>query len=90
MFVDAIQGGMRPNLVSPILPVGTNQQIASNWNFAFFTSGGGEPESELGSVRAIQMEFETTVRFWPSLGLTYRTITAPLERARDTSRSTSA
>lgn len=62
MFVDAIQGGMRPNLVSPISPSGANEQIASNWNFAFFTTGGGEPESELGSVRAIQMEFETTVR----------------------------
>jgi hypothetical protein len=36
-------------------------QIASRWNFAFFTTGGGSEESKLGAVRAIQMEFETTV-----------------------------
>lgn len=51
MFVHAMQSGMRPNL------------IASSWNFAFFASNGGNEESELGSVRAIQMEFTTTVRF---------------------------
>lgn len=47
MFVHAIQG-MMPN------------HIASRWNFAFFTSGGGETPSSLGDVRAVQMEFETT------------------------------
>ena len=36
-------------------------KLASRWNFAFFTSGGGNEESKLGSVRAVQMEFETTV-----------------------------
>ncbi|KAJ9126416.1 hypothetical protein QFC24_002155 [Naganishia onofrii] len=48
MFVHAIQG-MMPN------------KVASRWNFAFFTSGGGQqPSSEYSNVRAIQMEFETT------------------------------
>ncbi|KAJ9090655.1 hypothetical protein QFC19_009513 [Naganishia cerealis] len=47
MFVHAIQG-MMPN------------KVASRWNFAFFTSGGGKPSSEYTNVRAIQMEFETT------------------------------
>ncbi|KAL7421646.1 putative cell survival pathways protein [Cryptotrichosporon argae] len=52
-FVHAIQG-MRPNLV------------ASRWNFCFFTSGGGNAESNLGSVRAVQMEFETTDDYGPA------------------------
>lgn len=69
MFVHAIQG-MMPNKVS----LGSDftgqpnahaaaplQQVASRWNFAFFTSGGGQPSSEFTNVRAIQMEFETTV-----------------------------
>ncbi len=47
-FIHAIQG-MRPN------------NVATRWNFCYFTSGGGEQESELGTVRAVQMEFETTV-----------------------------
>jgi hypothetical protein len=47
MFVHAIQG-MRPN------------NVASRWNFAFFTTGGGREVSKLGTVRAVQMEFETT------------------------------
>ena len=38
-------------------------QLASRWNFCFFTSGGGNKDSELGSVRAVQMEFETTVGY---------------------------
>lgn len=51
MFVHAIQG-MRPD------------SVASRWNFAFFTTGGGNPEDEkLGHVRAVLMEFETTVGF---------------------------
>ncbi|KAK8864504.1 hypothetical protein IAR55_001754 [Kwoniella newhampshirensis] len=53
IFIHAIQG-MRPNLV------------ASRWNFAFFTSGGGFEEGKLGSVRAVQMEFETTDDYGPS------------------------
>ncbi|RSH79877.1 putative cell survival pathways protein [Apiotrichum porosum] len=53
MFVHAMQSGMRPNL------------IASSWNFAFFASNGGNEESELGSVRAIQMEFTTTDDYGP-------------------------
>lgn len=52
MFVGAIQG-MRPDT------------IASRWNFAFFTSGGGIEPSSLGEVRAIQMEFETTNAYGP-------------------------
>ncbi|WWD17189.1 hypothetical protein CI109_101627 [Kwoniella shandongensis] len=52
-WIHAIQG-MRPNLV------------ASRWNFAFFTNGGGFGEDEkLGSVRALQMEFETTDDYGP-------------------------
>lgn len=47
MFVHAIQG-MRPN------------NVASRWNFAFFTTGGGREKTKLGDVRAVQMEFETT------------------------------
>jgi len=47
MFVHAIQG-MRPN------------NVAARWNFAFFTTGGGRELSKLGTVRAVQMEFETT------------------------------
>ncbi|ORX36571.1 oxidative stress survival, Svf1-like protein [Kockovaella imperatae] len=46
-FIHAIQG-MRPDT------------LATRWNFAFFSSGGGKEESKLGSVRAVQMEFETT------------------------------
>jgi hypothetical protein len=42
-------------------------QLASRWNFGFFTSGGGKAESKLGSVRAVQMEFSTTVSCRPSL-----------------------
>lgn len=37
-------------------------QLASRWNFAFFTTIAGEEDSELGRVSAIQMEFQTTVR----------------------------
>ncbi|WVQ80796.1 hypothetical protein IAT38_002901 [Cryptococcus sp. DSM 104549] len=51
MFVHAIQG-MKPD------------SVASRWNFAFFTTAGGE-EGKLGSVRAIQMEFETTDDYGP-------------------------
>lgn len=47
-FIHAIQG-MRPN------------NIASRWNFCYFTTGGGQAAGELGTVRAVQMEFETTV-----------------------------
>lgn len=46
MFVHAIQG-MRPNL------------IASRWNFAFFSTAPGKEDEKLGSVSAIEMEFET-------------------------------
>ncbi|ORY32787.1 oxidative stress survival, Svf1-like protein [Naematelia encephala] len=52
MFVNAIQG-MRPD------------SLASRWNFAFFTTGGGHPDGELGTVRALQMEFETTDGYGP-------------------------
>lgn len=47
MFVHAIQG-LRPD------------NVASRWNFAFFTSAQGIEDEKFGSVRAIQMEFETT------------------------------
>ncbi|WOO81201.1 Survival factor 1 [Vanrija pseudolonga] len=53
MFVHAIQGGMRPNLT------------AARWNFTFFTTGGGYEDSEIGSVRAIFMEFQTTDDYGP-------------------------
>jgi hypothetical protein len=46
MFVAAIQG-LRPDAV------------AARWNFAFFTTTQGSEDERLGSVRAIQMEFET-------------------------------
>ncbi|KAH8086833.1 oxidative stress survival, Svf1-like protein [Filobasidium floriforme] len=46
MFVAAIQG-LRPDAV------------ASRWNFAFFTTTQASEDEKLGSVRAIQMEFET-------------------------------
>lgn len=36
-------------------------QIARRWNFTYFTTGGTQEKSELGSVRAVQMEFQTTV-----------------------------
>ncbi|RXK37072.1 hypothetical protein M231_05660 [Tremella mesenterica] len=52
MFVRAIQG-MRPD------------SLATRWNFAFFTTGGGIEEGPLGGVRAIQMEFETTDAYGP-------------------------
>ncbi|OCF38717.1 survival factor 1 [Kwoniella heveanensis CBS 569] len=75
MFVHAIQG-MRPNLV------------ASRWNFAFFTTAGGEEDAKLGGVRAIQMEFETTDDYGPkgaksgrtkaNIGCVYTTKSAPL------------
>ncbi|BEJ16373.1 hypothetical protein CspHIS471_0509780 [Cutaneotrichosporon sp. HIS471] len=48
VFIHAIQSGMRPNL------------IARRWNFTYFTTGGTAEKSELGSVRAVQMEFQTT------------------------------
>lgn len=55
MFVHAMQSGMLPNL------------IAARWNFCFFASGGGNAEdTELGSVRAIQMEFGTTDGYGPA------------------------
>jgi hypothetical protein len=68
MFVHAIQG-MMPNKVRPYSEVCENVcsihaflfKVASRWNFAFFTSGGGQPSSDFTNVRAIQMEFETTV-----------------------------
>lgn len=68
-FIHAIQG-MRPDSVSRTslassrmhkLLQSLTTQLASRWNFGFFTSGGGKAESKLGSVRAVQMEFETTV-----------------------------
>ncbi|KAK1924293.1 oxidative stress survival, Svf1-like protein [Papiliotrema laurentii] len=75
MFVHAIQG-MRPD------------SIASRWNFAFFTSGGGKEESKLGAVRAIQMEFETTDAYGPTgpksgrtkvnIGTVYTTAKSPV------------
>jgi hypothetical protein len=34
-------------------------QVASRWNFAFFTTTQASEDEKLGSVRAIQMEFET-------------------------------
>ncbi|OXH41948.1 survival factor 1 [Cryptococcus neoformans] len=52
IFIHAIQG-MRPNL------------IASRWNFCFFSTAPGQDEEKLGSVRAFQMEFETTDDFGP-------------------------
>jgi hypothetical protein len=48
IFIHAIQSGMRPN------------NIARRWNFTYFTTGGTAEKSELGSVRAVQMEFQTT------------------------------
>lgn len=36
-------------------------QAASRWNFGFFTTAGDAGDSKLGTVRALQMEFETTV-----------------------------
>ncbi|WVR06944.1 hypothetical protein IAU60_003980 [Kwoniella sp. DSM 27419] len=75
MFVNAIQG-MRPNL------------IASRWNFAFFTTVGGQDDAKLGGVRAIQMEFETTDDYGPkgaksgrtkvNIGCIYTTKASPL------------
>jgi len=50
MFVGAIQG-MRPD------------SVASRWNFAFFTSGGGNENGKFGDVRAVQMELETTDQY---------------------------
>ncbi|WVO16105.1 hypothetical protein L204_103772 [Cryptococcus depauperatus] len=74
MFVHAIQG-MRPNLV------------ASRWNFGFFTTAPGEEDAKLGSVRAIQMEFETIDEYGPkgsksgrtkvNFGAIYSTKTSP-------------
>ncbi|RSH87266.1 putative cell survival pathways protein [Saitozyma podzolica] len=52
MLVHAIQG-MRPD------------SLASRWNFAYFTSGGGFEDSKLGTVRAVQMEFSTTDSYGP-------------------------
>src|SRR4051794_33678382 len=43
-------------------------QVAARWNFAFFTTGGGRELSKLGTVRAVQMEFETTVSGRPFCG----------------------
>jgi hypothetical protein len=73
MFVAAIQG-LRPDAVSlSVSPSPSYRsrclkliidplyifQVASRWNFAFFTTTQGAEDERLGSVRAIQMEFET-------------------------------
>lgn len=60
-FIHAIQG-MRPD------------SLASRWNFAFFTSGGGKAESKLGKVRAISMEFATTDSYGPKGAKSGRTV----------------
>jgi len=52
MFVHAIQG-LRPD------------SAASRWNFGFFTTAGEAGDSKLGTVHALQMEFETTDHYGP-------------------------